>query len=235
MLIGGVIPWNSRVIPGDEGDGHLPGPRELPSPASLPLSTCRLVWAGPPSCLLYREETSTGRAASHPRVATTEGPRLALRVLRLGAGAVFGPAVSCQPWTSDLFLGVRFYSWPTGPEMTLSLGQAAWQRWTGGPRGLLSQKQRLCFGRGASTHHYAPPEEWDAPSFPFVFSLAPFKALNPGSQEHVTEQVWGFCQDVVCGCCGFGGEMCLWDSWIGYLWPWESGHGRIRRQGFRAD
>lgn len=58
------------------------------------------VWAGSPSCLLYREGTGPLPALRRHR-----GPGLALRVLRLGAGAVFGPAVSCQPWTSDLFRG----------------------------------------------------------------------------------------------------------------------------------
>lgn len=173
------------------------------------------------------------RATSRPCVAT-EGPGLALRVLRLGAGAVFGPAVSCQPWTSDLFPGVRFYSWPTGPERTPSLGQAAWPEvdW-GSSRSFEPKAEAVLRERG--TRRCVPPEEWDAPSFPFVLSLAPFKALDPGSQEHATERVWGFCQHVVCGCCRLGGEMCLWNSWIGYLWPWELGHGRIRPQGFRAD
>lgn len=63
-----------------------------------------------------------------------------------------------NPGPVTCFRGVRFYSWPTGPAHPAWAKQLG-QRWTGGPRGLLSQKQRLCFGGGAGPRHCVSPEE----------------------------------------------------------------------------
>ena len=150
-------------------------------------------------------------AAYCPCVATTEGPRLALRVLTLGGGHSLWS--SCVPPTLDLFLGgevLQLADWTCTP----SLGQAAWPEvdW-GSLRSLEPKPEAMLWGRCWPPPLCVPRGMPPLPSFLFVFSLAPFKALNPGSREHVTEQVWGFCQDVVCGCLGLVREMCVWDSW----------------------
>lgn len=81
---------------------RLPGAAKL-SPhtcVSAPIYVSPCHRQGLPGCLLYREGTGPLPAPASPQ---RDG--FGSQVLRLGAGAVFGPAVSCQPWTSDLFPG----------------------------------------------------------------------------------------------------------------------------------
>lgn len=162
-----------------QGHGHLPRPRELPLPASLPPPTCRPVWARPLSCLLYREKTGPLTVPASLR----RGARTGSQSSDTGQGALSLLQLHpTNPGPVTCSRGVRFYSWPTGPVHPAWAKQLG-QRWTGGPRGLLSRKQRPCFGGGAGPRHCVSPEGRPPPRpppVPFCLLLSAFQGTEPG-------------------------------------------------------